>query len=60
MADGSRKQIPPCHTTEHVIARAARNVEKEATYPSGWAAYASWNSPSEVVYFNGMSQFLLS
>jgi len=55
LEDGTMKAIPPCHTNEHVISRAVTRSRrsKDVTLPNGWAAYASWDSPSEIVYFNG-------
>jgi len=55
LEDGTMKSIPPCHTNEHVIARAASRSARsnDVTLPNGWAAYASWDSPAEIVYFNG-------
>jgi len=47
---GKMSLIPPCHTNLHVLNRASKN---RASLPNGWAAYANWNTPSEVTSYLG-------
>jgi len=51
MHNGVVSQIPRCHTNEHIVSRAAR--KGRLGLPSGWAAYANWNTPSEVTGYLG-------
>jgi len=50
-SNGKMSIIPPCHTNQHVLDRAARNTRTRL--PSGWAAYAMWNAPTELTSYLG-------
>jgi len=48
---GTLKKLPPCHTNAHILNRASKNAR--TSLPNGWAAYANWNTPSEVTSYLG-------
>jgi len=50
-ANSEMYHIPPCHTNAHVLARAVS--KSRSALPTGWAAYAYWNTPSAITSYVG-------
>jgi len=50
-AKGQSYLLPPCHTNEHVLARSV--AKSRSSLPTGWAAYAYWNTQSAITSYVG-------